>query len=213
MLCVSSGSAQASGNSSLSGVVSDPTGAVVPGGIVEIHNPVCQFSRSATTDGEGRFSVTNIPFNPYHLSATATGFATYSQDVDVRSAVPLNLKVALPIAGLRPKRYRRTHDLLENDPTFHTDIDRQMFGKLPLESQSSELSSLVTLSSPAIAADSNGLSHGLGDHAENSFSLDGQPITDRQSKVFSNQIPLNAVQSMTVIGGDRRQPHKSPATS
>ena len=76
-----------------------------------------------------------------------------------------------------------------------------MFDKLPLESGSSELSSLVTLSSPGIAADSNGLFHGLGDHASNSFSLDGQPITDQQSKVFSNQIPLDAVQSMTVIGG------------
>ena len=76
-----------------------------------------------------------------------------------------------------------------------------MFDKLPLESPSSELSSLVTLASPGVAADSNGLFHGLGDHAENSFSLDGQPITDQQSKVFSNQIPLDAVQSMTVIGG------------
>ena len=102
-----------------------------------------------------------------------------------------------------PKRYRsgEASDLLENDPTFHTDVDRQLFDKLPLESPSSELSSLVTLSSPGIAADSNGLFHGLGDHAENSFSLDGQPITDQQSKVFSNQIPLDAVQSMTVIGG------------
>ena len=90
---------------------------------------------------------------------------------------------------------------MENDPTFHTDIDRKLFDKLPLESQSSELSSLVTLSSPGIAADSNGLFHGLGDHASNSFSLDGQPITDQQSKVFSNQIPLDAVQSMTVISG------------
>ena len=41
----------------------------------------------------------------------------------------------------------------------------------------------------------------MGDHAENAFSLDGQPITDQQSKVFSNQIPLDAVQSMEVIGG------------
>ena len=93
------GSAQTSGNSSLSGVVSDPTGAVVPGATVEIHNPVSQFSRSTTTDGEGQFSFTNIPFNPYHLSVTAKGFGAYSQDVDVRSAVPLNLKVALQIQG------------------------------------------------------------------------------------------------------------------
>ena len=90
---------------------------------------------------------------------------------------------------------------MENDSTFHTDVDRAMIDKLPLESASSQLSSLVTLSSPGVAADSNGLFHGLGDHAENSFSLDGQPITDQQSKVFSNQIPADAVQSLEVIDG------------
>ena len=90
---------------------------------------------------------------------------------------------------------------MENDPTFHTDVDRGLFERLPLESQSSSLSSLVTLSSPGVAADSNGLFHGLGDHAENSFSLDGQPITDQQSKVFSNQIPIDSVQSLEVIAG------------
>src|SRR5207253_10513964 len=92
-------------------------------------------------------------------------------------------------------------DLLENDPTFHTDVDKNLFDKLPLESQSSSVSSLVTLATPGIAADSNGLFHGLGDHAENSFSLDGQPITDQQSKVFSNQIPLDSIQSLEVISG------------
>ena len=90
---------------------------------------------------------------------------------------------------------------MENDPTFHTDVDANLFDKLPLESQSSSVSSLVTLSTPGIAADSNGLFHGLGDHAENSFSVDGQPITDQQSKVFSNQIPLDSIQSMEVISG------------
>lgn len=92
-------------------------------------------------------------------------------------------------------------DLVETEPTTHTDIDRALFDKLPLESQSSSLSSLVTLASPGVAADSNGLFHGLGDHASNSFSIDGQPVTDQQSKVFSNQLPVNAVQSMEVIEG------------
>ncbi|WP_433983388.1 TonB-dependent receptor plug domain-containing protein [Tunturiibacter empetritectus] len=59
----------------------------------------------------------------------------------------------------------------------------------------------MTLSSPGVAADSNGLFHGLGDHASNSFSVDGQPITDQQSKVFSNQIPSNSIQSIEVISG------------
>ena len=144
-----------------------------------------------------------MPFNPYHITVTASGFGNYSQDVDVKSAVPLILKVRSQIGGSAQtvNVQGEAGDLLENDPTFHTDVDRSLFEKLPLESSSSELSSLVTLSSPGISADSNGLFHGMGDHAENSFSLDGQPITDQQSKVFSNQIPLDAVQSMTVIAG------------
>src|SRR6202035_1677753 len=90
-------------------------------------------------------------------------------------------------------------DLIETESTAHTDVDRDLFDKLPLESASSSLSSLVTLATPGVAADSNGLFHGLGDHAENSFSVDGQPITDQQSKVFSNQVPVDAIESMEGI--------------
>jgi len=59
----------------------------------------------------------------------------------------------------------------------------------------------VTETTPGVAADSNGLFHGLGDHASNSFSVDGQSITDQQSKVFSNQLPSNSIQSLQVISG------------
>jgi hypothetical protein len=116
--------------------------------------------------------------------------------------VPLSVKVSLTVAGTSSSvTVEGGGDLVEKDSTFHTDVDRALFDKLPLESSSSSLSSLVTLSTPGIAADSNGLFHGLGDHAENSFSLDGQPVTDQQSKVFSNQIPLDSVQSLEVISG------------
>ncbi len=80
-------------------------------------------------------------------------------------------------------------------------MDTSLTERLPLESQSSSVSSLVTLVSPGVVADSNGLFHGLGDHAENSFSVDGQPITDQQSKVFSNQIPLDSIQSLEAVSG------------
>jgi hypothetical protein len=192
-----------SNSASISGTAVDSSGAVVPNATVEIHNPVSHFDRSTTTDGSGRFSFANVPFNPYHLSVTGPGFAPYAQDVEVRSSVPLDIKVNLQVAGSSESVTVEASgaDLLENDPTFHTDVDRELFDKLPLESQSSSVSSLVTLATPGIASDSNGLFHGLGDHAENSFSVDGQPITDQQSKVFSNQIPLDSVQSMEVISG------------
>jgi hypothetical protein len=194
---------QAQSNSgSISGAVTDPSGAVVPGASVTIENPVSGYLRTTQTDSGGRYQFSNLPFNPYHLSARATGFGGAAQDVDVRSTIPVNVGVSLKVAGASTTvTVEGGEDLLENDPTFHTDVDRGLFQKLPLESQSSSLSSLVTLSSPGVAADSNGLFHGLGDHASNSFSVDGQPITDQQSKVFSNQLPSNSIQSIEVISG------------
>jgi hypothetical protein len=197
-------SAQSVGNSgSINGSVVDPTGAVVPNATVEIRNPVSGFDRSTTTDNAGKFAFTNIPFNPYHLTVTATGFSSHFQDVEPRSSVPVSIAIALKVLGSTTQVTVEAEggDLIENDPTFHTDVDRNLFDKLPLESASSSVSSLVTLATPGISADSNGLFHGLGDHAENSFSVDGQPITDQQSKVFSNQIPLESIQSMEVISG------------
>jgi hypothetical protein len=195
--------AQSGGTSgSINGTVLDPTGAVVPSAVIEIHNPVSQFDRSTTTDASGNFNLPNVRFNPYHMTVTAAGFAPTSQDVDVRSVVPVSLKIKLQVMGSSTSvTVEAGTDLIENDPTFHTDVDRNLFNKIPLESTTSSLSSEVTLATPGIAADSNGLFHGLGDHAENSFSVDGQPITDQQSKVFSNQIPLDSVQSMEVISG------------
>jgi hypothetical protein len=137
------------------------------------------------------------------LTVTDPGFAPYVQDIDVRSTVPVSLSISLAVKGTSTTVTVEGagEDLLENTSTFHTDVDRGLFDKLPLESASSSVSSLVTLATPGIAADSNGLFHGLGDHAENSFSVDGQPITDQQSKVFSNQIPLDSIESMEVIAG------------
>jgi len=195
--------AQSGGNStSVTGTVLDPSGAVVPNAMVEIHNPVSQFSRTTVTDSSGKFSIPNVPFNPYHVSVTGSGFAPYAQDIEVRSVVPVNVSIVLKVAGSSESvTVEAAGDLLENEPTFHTDVDRDLFDKIPLESQSSSVSSLVTLATPGIAADSNGLFHGMGDHAENSFSVDGQPITDQQSKVFSNQIPMDSIQSLEVISG------------
>src|ERR1700746_2515941 len=194
--------AQSGNSGTINGVVKDPSGAVITGAVVSIHNPVSGYDRKTNTDSAGSFTFSNIPLNPYHLSVQAAGFGAYAQDVDVRSSVPVPVNIALTVAGSSSTvTVEGGGDLIENDSTFHTDIDRSLFEKLPLESQSSSVSSLVTLSSPGVAADSNGLFHGMGDHASNTFSVDGQPITDQQSKVFSNQIPADSIQSLEVISG------------
>ncbi len=196
--------AQSVGNSgAIQGTVTDPTGAVVPKVRVEIQNPVSGYDRVTTTDKSGNFDFTNVPFNPYHLTITGGGFAPYVRDVEPRSAVPVTVNAKLQVEGSSTSVTVEANggDLVENDSTFHTDVDKNIIDKEPLESQSSQLSAVVTQSTPGIATDSNGLIHGLGDHAEDSLSVDGQPETDQFSKVFSNQLPLDAIQSMEVIAG------------
>jgi len=191
-----------SSSGTVHGEILDPSGAAIAGASVTIQNAVSHYTRSAVSDGQGKFEFENIPYNNYHLTASAAGFQAAAQDVDVRSLVPLSLKISLALgAETQTVTVEAGADLVETTSTTHTDVDRELFDKLPLESQSSSLSSLVTLATPGVAADSNGLFHGLGDHASNSFSVDGQPISDQQSKVFSNQLPVDAVQSMEVIEG------------
>jgi len=205
VVCASPAFSQSASASSgtVSGSVLDPSGAAIVGAMVQIQNAVSHYTQTAVTDSQGKYQLSNVPFNNYHLSAAAPGFQTGMEDVQVRSSVPVvamtfSLKLGTSTTSVTVET---SADLIETESTTHTDIDRGLFDKLPVESQSSSLSSLVTLASPGISADSNGLFHGLGDHASNSFSVDGQPITDQQSKVFSNQIPLDAVQSMEVIEG------------
>ncbi len=194
--------AQSGNAGTVRGTLTDPSGAVVPNVAVHLINDVSGFDQTATTDATGHFVFSNVPFNPYRISVSAPGFAPLSRNVEIRSAVGTEVKLALQVTGgSQTVTVEAAGDLVEDDPTFHTDVDRDLFIKVPLESQSSTLSSLVTLSTPGVAADSNGLFHGLGDHASNSFSIDGQAITDQQSKVFSNQLPSDAVQSLEVISG------------
>jgi hypothetical protein len=194
--------AQSGNAGAVRGTVTDPSGAVVPNAAVHLKYGVSGFDETTSTDATGQFNFSNVPFNSYEISVSANGFATLSRGVDIRSSIGATLKLVMQIAGAsQTVTVESSGDLVEDDPTFHTDVDRDLFIKVPLESQSSTLSSLVTLTTPGVAADSNGLFHGLGDHASNSFSIDGQSITDQQSKVFSNQLSSDAIQSLEVISG------------
>src|SRR6204780_660755 len=77
------------GSGTITGTVTDASGAVVPGATVTIENPVSGLSRTTKTDGAGHYQFTNLPFNPYHLAVNAPGFSSFSLDVPVRSTVPV----------------------------------------------------------------------------------------------------------------------------
>src|SRR5580704_17382026 len=81
------------------GTVVDPQKAVVPGAKVRLENPVSGHVNEVQTGADGMFHIANIPFNPYHLSVSAQGFNNFTQDVDVRSTVPITLEIGMQIGA------------------------------------------------------------------------------------------------------------------
>lgn len=195
-------SAQAGTSGLVTGTVTDASGAVIPGASVTLHNPVTGYIRTRPADATGGFIFSNVPFGNYILSIKQKGFQTSVQDISVQSAVAVNKTIALSIAAATQTVTvaASSNDELQKAISDQTDIDTDT-SKLPMISSSTGVASAITLSSPGVTADSNGMFHPLGEHDDTTYSIDGQPISDQQSKTFANQISLHAIQSMQVIEG------------
>lgn len=198
-----SAKAQALNAGTVTGVVTDPNNAVVPNATVTIANAITGYTRTTTSDAEGAFRFSDVPPNNYQLKASAPGFSSEQQSLAVRTSVPISVKIPLSVstASETVTITSDTAQALENTSTTHTDVDQSLITRLPVRSVGSGLSDVVTLAAPGVVADSNGFFHPLGDHAQTSYSIDNQPVSDQQSKAFSTQLPPNAIQSMEIITG------------
>ncbi len=185
------------------GVVRDPSNSSIAGAQVTLSNPISGYKRQVVSGADGSFRLGNIPPNSYHLEITAAGFTAYTSDVSIRNAVPQQITAILKLAGSTTEVTVEAAgaDVLENDPTAHVDVDRNLISKLPTVNPGAGLSDAITYTSGGVVADANGFFHPVGDHGEVSFVLDGQPISDQQSKVFSTQLPTSAIQSMELTTG------------
>jgi len=92
--------AQSLGNAgTIEGSVLDPSGAAIVKAEVTIHNTITGYRQSTVSGADGSFRLVNIPPNPYHLQINVSGFAAFSQDVDIRNAIPVQVKATLTVAG------------------------------------------------------------------------------------------------------------------
>ncbi len=188
---------------SISGTVVDVSGAVIPGATVDILNPVTAYKQTTRSDATGHFSFQNVPLNNYHLTVTAPGFGPVVQDVELVGSVPQTLTLTMNVlaASTTVTVSADSGDLINGSPSTHTAVNMSLLQTVPTDDVTNGLSSAVTLASPGIAADSNGMFHPLGEHSDTTFSIDGEPVSDQQSRNFSNQLTAHAVQSINVING------------
>jgi hypothetical protein len=193
---------QSINSGTVAGTVTDPSSAVVRGAKVQLRNSLSGYQQTAVTDDTGGYRFTNVPLNPYVLTAEAPGFSTATEQIDVKSSVPVMANVSLNVAGgSATVTVQSGTTLIEEDPSAHVDVDRSQMTKLPVFDPAAGLSEAIVYSTGGVAADANGFFHPLGDHAQVSFIIDGQPISDQQSKLFSTQLPVSAVQSMEATTG------------
>ena len=76
---------------SITGIVTDSSGAVVPGVTIEATNVGTNLVRTAVTAGDGRYTVLQVPPGPYEVRAALAGFRT-----SVREGVTVTLTNVSP---------------------------------------------------------------------------------------------------------------------
>jgi hypothetical protein len=182
------------------GVVQDQTGAIVVAATLEL--TAADIRLNAKTDATGKFCFNNVGPGEYQLTTQAREFQADRRKVNVSTDETVHLIVSL---SLQPIAQQVTVAEGAADTTSinvaQTQVSQGLIQNLPSESVNAALSSILTLATPGVAADSNGAFHPLGEHAETSFSVDGQPISDQQSRIFSNQISASTIQEIRTLQG------------
>ncbi len=92
LIALLSGVAHAQSVGTISGTVTDSTGAIVPGVNVSIKSQGTGVERAVTTGGEGHYTATRLPIGTYTVGVTATGFQT-TEKRDLNLEVGQNLTV------------------------------------------------------------------------------------------------------------------------
>jgi hypothetical protein len=183
----------------ISGVVSDPQGAVIAGASVTARNVGTNESRAAITDNEGRYRFPNLPVGNYEVTVQAKGFAKY-----VRTGVELLLNQEAVInAPLKTTVVEEVVTINENASLLNTTnaevstrFDSKRLSELPLATNRNVFN--VALSAAGVSqlgSGQTGFATGLsyssngGRVRSNNFTVDGQDIND--PSVAGGQQPLN----------------------
>src|SRR6185369_6032008 len=74
-------------SASLTGIITDQAGAVIPGATVTATNKATNLSRSATTNDEGLYVISNLPVGKYIVKVGASGFETKTSADEITLSV------------------------------------------------------------------------------------------------------------------------------
>jgi hypothetical protein len=183
----------------ISGTISDEKEAVVGGASVTIRETKTNFTRSVSTDGQGRFSFTGVPTGAYTLTVESSGFAKYVREgitVEVNQNAVVN--ATLPVAGTQEvvTVVENASILNTTNSEVSTRFEAKRLSEVPLAPNGNVLN--VLLSAPGVSqinSGQTGFANGISFSANggrvrsNNFLIDGQDGND--PSVAGNTQPLN----------------------
>ncbi len=185
----------------LSGVVTDQTGAVIPAANIAVISIAQGFQRTTATNDEGIFVVPLLPPGNYTVKAEHEGFTPAEfREVILNVNDQRTIKIALKVGNVA----NQTVDVLDSpalideSPAVGTTVDRQFVSNLPLNGRSFQ--SLIALSPGVVVTTATSLNRGQfsvnGQRANaNYFTVDGVSAnigansTDGISQDFAGSIP------------------------
>jgi outer membrane receptor protein involved in Fe transport len=188
---------------SVQGTVKDPTGALVPNAKVTVTQPVTGYRQTTQTDTQGTFKLVNLPFNTYKVHAEAAGFQPADESFDLESTVPLNVDLALSLEQATAAVTVSTDAgaMLETDRTSSdTDLNQSILER-PLGAAPSRAIETMVASTPGFVTDDNGRMHPRGSESQVQYVVDGVPVTDNLSAIFSTSLDARTLRTVEVLTG------------
>lgn len=177
--------AQTASTGTVLGLVTDPTGAVVPGATVQLQDAATSAVRSVTTNGAGRYSFVGVPPGTYSVNATATGFQQAqvpSVVVEVTKSYTVNIQLPLGQSRQTVEVTATGAELQTMDSTLGSQLGGDTLSMLPTLARN--VSTLLTLQATSMPQQGSGqLSYYGGQVAgahsdQNSIVLDGGNISN-----------------------------------
>ncbi len=119
----------------ITGVLTDPSGAVIPGAKVTLTDQEKGYTFNATSDGEGRYLYRSIPPGVYSVTAVMPGFEKIVRtgirvDVNQNATADLRLRVSSSSESVEVKAQAQVLD--SEDATTGLVVDRKFINDLPL---------------------------------------------------------------------------------
>ena len=185
------------------GTVKDPTGALVPNAKVTITQPVTGYSQTTQTDQQGTFKLVNVPFNTYKVRAEAPDFQPAEQSIDLESTIPTQVDLSLSLEGASAAVTVTTDNaaMLETDRTSSdTDINQTILER-PMGATPSRAIESMVASTPGFVTDDNGRMHPRGSESQVQYVVDGVPVTDNLSAIFSTSLDARTLRTVEVLTG------------